>query len=460
MASNSLTNGEAVDSVMELLGRHDIKYVRLIIIDSLGSPRAMLVPEYEIKPALEYGIAFDGSSIPGFAEVNRSDLNAHPDPSTFLVPMWETPGIALMFCYVSNPDGTPFAGDPRGRLKAAVDELEEDGYGFQTGPELEYFYVVKENGRVSPYGEGGYFNLPPLDPTEEAKLETLMCLEAAGFQLDRIHHEAAKGQQEINFRYSDALKTADNVILYKLAVKTIAQKHNALATFMPKPFWGVNGSGCHVHQSLVELDTGRNIFADGDSEYGLTEDAIHYIGGLLTNARAMSLIVAPLVNSYKRLVPHYEAPVYVSWGYANRSALVRVPLAPGDKNRVTRVEYRHPDPSSNPYLVATVLLKSGMDGIKQKIEPMGPISENIYNFTKMDLKKKGVITLPEHLGEAVEVFEHSKSMKDALGDYLHKNMIKLKRAEFESYTNFTGVEWAASRPSITKWEFDEYLTRC
>jgi glutamine synthetase len=460
MVYNSLTTGEAVDSVMELLGRHDIKYVRLIIIDSLGSPRAMLVPEYEIKPALEYGIAFDGSSIPGFAEVNRSDLNAHPDPSTFLVPMWETPGIALMFCYVSNPDGTPFAGDPRGRLKAAVDELEEDGYGFQTGPELEYFYVVKENGSVSPYGEGGYFDLPPLDPTEEAKLETLMCLEAAGFQLDRVHHEAAKGQQEINFRYSDALKTADNVILYKLAVKTIAQKHNALATFMPKPFWGVNGSGCHVHQSLVELDTGRNIFADGDSEYGLTEDAIHYIGGLLTNAQAMSLIVAPLVNSYKRLVPHYEAPVYVSWGYANRSALVRVPLAPGDKNRVTRVEYRHPDPSSNPYLVATVLLKSGMDGIKQKIEPMEPISENIYHFTKMDLKKKGVTTLPEHLGEAVEVFEHSKSMKDALGDYLHKNMIKLKRAEFESYTNFTGVEWAASRPSITKWEFDEYLTRC
>ena len=460
MTSNSLTNGDAVESVMELLGKNDIKYVRLIIVDPLGSPRAMLVPEYEMKSTLEHGIAFDGSSIPGFAEVNKSDLNAHPDPTTFLIPMWETPGIALMFCYVSNPNGTPFAGDPRGRLKAVVDELENDGYGFHTGPELEYFYVVEDNETVTPYGQGGYFDLPPLDPTEEAKLETLMCLEAAGFQLDRVHHEVAPGQQEINFRYSDALKTADNVMLYKLAVKTIAQKHSALATFMPKPFWGMNGSGCHVHQSLVELDTGRNIFANGDNEYGLTEDALHYIGGLLTNAQAMSLIVAPLVNSYKRLVPHYEAPVYVSWGYANRSALVRVPLAPGERNRVTRLEYRHPDPSSNPYLVATVLLKSGMDGIKQKIEPMEPIAENIYHFTKMDLKKKGVSTLPEHLGEAVEVFEHSKSMKDALGEYLHKNMINIKRAEFESYSDFTGVEWAASRPSITKWEFDQYLTRC
>ena len=339
MVSSVLTNEDSVGLIMEKVAKHDIKYLRLIVVDPNGSPRAMLIPEYQIRDSLENGVAFDGSSIPGFAEVNQSDLNLHPDPSTFLVPMWETPGIALMFCYVSNPDGAPFEGDPRGHLKRIVDDLEEKGYGFNTGPELEYFYVTDKDGGVAPFGSGGYFDLPPLDPTEDVKLETLMCLEAAGFQLDRIHHEAAMGQQEINFRYSDALKTADNVILYKLAVKTIAKKHNTTATFMPKPFWGINGSGCHVHQSIVDLDTGRNIFSNPDIEFGLSETAIHYIGGLLKHAPAMSMIVAPLVNSYKRLVPHYEAPVYVSWGYANRSALIRVPLAPGDKNRVTRIEY-------------------------------------------------------------------------------------------------------------------------
>lgn len=457
---SSLTTGDAVEPIMELIKRHDTKYIRLIVIDPMGSPKAMLIPEYNMRDALTHGVAFDGSSILGFAEVNKSDLNLHPDPSTFLVPMWETPGIALMFCYVSNPDGTPFLGDPRGLLKRAVDELEEEGLGFNTGPELEYFYVTNENGSIAPFGKGGYFDLPPLDPTEDVKLETLMCLEAAGFQLDRVHHEAAQGQQEINFRYSDALSTADRVILYKLAVKTIAEKHETTATFMPKPFWGINGSGCHVHQSLTELETGRNIFMDEDAEHGLSETARHYIGGTLKHAQAMSAVVAPLVNSYKRLVPHHEAPVYVSWGYANRSALVRVPLAPGEKNTVTRIEYRHPDPSSNPYLTATVLLKSGMEGIDKKMEPPEPFSDNIYRFTKKDVKQLGVEVLPEHLGEAVEWFKEDNTMKDALGDYLHRNLVELKQREYESYLAYTGVEWAASRPQITPWEYEQYLTRC
>ncbi len=460
MVSSVLTNEGSVDAIMEKVSRHDIKYIRLIVVDPNGSPRAMLIPEYQIRDSLENGVAFDGSSIPGFAEVNQSDLNLHPDPSTFLVPMWETPGIALMFCYVSNPDGTPFEGDPRGHLKRTVDDLEEKGYGFNTGPELEYFYVTDNNGGVVPFGSGGYFDLPPLDPTEDVKLETLMCLEAAGFQLDRVHHEAAMGQQEINFRYSEALKTADNVILYKLAVKTIAKKHNTTATFMPKPFWGINGSGCHMHQSIVDLDTGRNIFSNPDTEFGLSETAIHFIGGLLKHAPAMSMIVAPLVNSYKRLVPHYEAPVYVSWGYANRSALVRVPLAPGDKDSVTRVEYRHPDPSSNPYLVATALLKAGWEGIDKKIEPSDPLTENIYELTPAQMKEKGVKYMPEHLGDAVDVFAEDRTMKEALGAFLFDNLIELKREEFQSYMDFTGIEWAASRPKITSWEYERYLTRC
>jgi glutamine synthetase len=459
MVSSVLTNGESVKSIMDKVKKFDIKYIRLIVIDPNGAPRVMLIPEYQVRDSLENGVAFDGSSIPGFAEVNESDLNLHPDPTTFLVPMWETPGIALMFCYVSNPDGTPFAGDPRGHLKRTVDELERKGYGFNTGPELEYIYVTDDNGLVAPFGKGGYFDAPPLDPTEDIKLETLMCLEAAGFQIDRVHHEVAQGQQEINFRYGDALKTADNVMLYKLAVKTIAQKHGTIATFMPKPFWGVNGSGCHIHQSIIELDTGRNIFCDPDTKFGLSETAIHYIGGLLKHAQAMSMVVTPLVNSYKRLVPHYEAPVYIAWGYANRSALVRVPLAPGEKNQVTRIEYRHPDPSCNPYLASVVLLKSGWEGIENKIEPMADIQENIYNLNKKQLKDYGVTFLPENLGEAVNNFEEDKSMKDMVGDFLFDNLIELKRDEYKSYMDYTGIEWAASRPKITPWEYERYLTR-
>lgn len=457
--TSALTNGEAVEPMMELVRKHDIRYIRLTVVDLNGAPRAMLIPEYELEQALRYGVGFDGSSIPGFAEVNQSDLTAHPDPGTFLVPMWETPGIAMMFCYVSNPDGSPFEGDPRGRLKATVDELEEEGYGFNTGPELEFFYVKEEGGSITPFGSGGYFDLPPLDPTEDMKMETVMCLEAAGFQLDKVHHEAAQGQQEIIYRYSEALKTADNVILYKLAVKTIAQKHGAKATFMPKPFWGINGSGCHVHQSLTELDTGRNLFSDPESETGLTEEAIHYIGGILEHAGSMSLVVAPLVNSYKRLVPHYEAPVYVCWGLANRSVLVRIPLYPGEKSKVTRIEYRHPDPSSNPYLVATAILKAGMEGIKKKTEPMEPVTDNVYEFGAPELDKRGITTLPEHLGEAIEAFESDRLVTEALGGYLAENLSELKREEFESYSDFTGVEWAASRPQITSWEYERYLTR-
>lgn len=459
MVSSELTNGESVQTIMDKIKKYDIKYVRLIVVDPHGNPRAMLIPEYQVRESLKHGTAFDGSSIPGFADVNNSDLNLHPDPSTFLVPMWETPGIALMFCYVSNPDGTPFEGDPRGHLKRTVDELEKKGYGFNTGPELEYMYVTDNGGTATPFGKGGYFDAPPLDPTEDVKLETLMCLEAAGFQIDRVHHEVAQGQQEINFRYSDALKTADNVILYKLAVKTIAQKHGTTATFMPKPFWGVNGSGCHIHQSIIELETGNNIFNDPESKHGLSKVAIHYIGGLLKHASAMSLIVTPLVNSYKRLVPHYEAPTYVAWGYANRSAIVRVPLAPGDKNKVTRIEYRHPDPSCNPYLASTIMLKAGWEGIEKKIDPPANIQENIYELSKKQLKDYGVTYLPEHLGEAVEYFKEDPSMKKILGEFMFDNLVELKEKEFEEYMDYTGVEWAASRPKITPWEYEKYLTR-
>jgi len=460
MVDFQLTREDSVESIGGLLKKHDIKYIRLIVVDLDGNPRAMLIPEYEMEYALTYGIGFDGSSIPGFAEVNQSDLIAHPDPSTFLIPMWETPGIAVMFCYISNPDGNRFEGDPRGLLNSTVLELEEEGYGFNTGPELEYFYVTDEGGTIAPFGAGAYFDLPPLDPTEDIKMETMMCLEAAGFQLDKVHHEAAEGQQEINFRYAGALKTADNFLLYKLAVKTIAQKHGKLATFMPKPFWGINGSGCHVHQSLIDLDTGRNVFSDPEIPEGLSEVALHYIGGILSHARGASMVVAPLVNSYKRLVPHYEAPVYISWGYGNRSALIRIPQYPEGLDKTSRIEYRHPDPSSNPYLDSVVMLKAGMEGMSKKIEPPDPFHENVYHFDEAELDKRDIRMLPEHLGEAVEAFAEDTLVSDAVGDYISKYLIKLKRGEFEEYSEHTGKSWAESRPEITKWELDRYLVRC
>jgi glutamine synthetase len=460
MTGNLLNHEEAIGPLTELVKRHDIKYIRLIVVDLSGMPRAMLIPEYELEHALRLGIGFDGSSIEGFAGVEQSDLIANPDPSTFLVPMWEAPGIATMFCYISNPDGTPFQGDPRGLLKAAMDDLENQGYGFITGPELEFFYVTEQSKSIAPYGSGGYFDLPPLDPTEDMKMETMMCLEAAGFQLDKVHHEVAQGQQEINFRYADALKTADNVILYKLAVKTIAQKHDSIATFMPKPFWGVNGSGSHVHQSLFDLDTGENVFFDPDTPTELSEVAAHYIGGILSHAKGLSMVVAPLVNSYKRLVPHYEAPVYICWGFANRSALVRVPQYTSGVGKYARIEYRHPDPSCNPYLAAVTMLRAGMDGMNRKVEPGDPHSENVYHFSRDDLTKRGIEVLPGNLGEAVEAFASDAVVSEALGGYIAKNLMELKRREFEEYISFTGSEWSKSLPEITSWEIERYLTRC
>ncbi|MBM3292208.1 glutamine synthetase [Candidatus Bathyarchaeota archaeon] len=451
--SPKLTNPESVEPIMERIKNQDIKYVRLIIIDLNGMPRAMIIPEYEIPVALKNGIGFDGSSM-GLVNIENSDLTAHPDPSTFLTPMWETPGLAIMFCYLSNPDGSPFLGDSRGLLKTTLEELEKKNMGYNTGPELEYFYVTQNNGSISPYGSGGYFFIPPNDPTENIKLETMMCLEAAGFQLDKIHHEVAQGQQEINFRYNEALRTADNAVLYKLVVKTIAQKYGVTATFMPKPFWGVNGSGCHVHQSISDLKTGRNLFGDSSSETGLSKMAYHFMAGILAHSKAMSMIVAPTVNSYKRLVPHYEAPVYITWGLGNRSALVRVPLYPGDKSKVRRIEYRHPDPSCNPYLSATVMLKAGLEGIKKKLEPSSPEEENVYHLTNQ------VEILPENLGEAVTAFSEDKIISEALGEYISKRLTLAKKAEYDSYMKFVGTDWNTSRPRITSWELEKYLTTC
>ena len=454
------TSEDDLKRILEVVRERDIKYVRLIVIDIHGSPRAMMIPEYRLEEALTIGIGFDGSSVPGYTDIEASDLVAHPDPSTFLIPLWETPGVALMFCYVSNPDGTPFEGDPRGLLRRTMDELEKRGMGFNLGPEVEFFYVKREGSGIRPAGSGGYFDLPPLDRSEEVKMETMICLEAAGFQLDKVHHEGAEGQHEINFRFADALKTADNIVLYKLAVKTIAEKYGVIATFMPKPFWGINGSGCHLHQSLINLETGHNLFHDAENPIGLSDMALHYIGGLLKHASALSLVVAPTVNSYKRLVPHYEAPVYICWGLGNRSTLVRVPQYPKGVESGTRVEYRHPDPSSNPYLAAVAVLKAGLDGVEHKIEPEEPIQGNVYNLSRAELERHGVGVLPGNLEEALEAFRVDKVVYDALGGYISENLMELKRREYEEYLSYIGGSWEKNLNRITEWEIERYLTRC
>ena len=453
----SLSGGrDAVGPILDLIEKNDIHYIRLIIIDINGRPRAMLIPKYVVEETLEEGIGFDGSSIPGFTTLDESDLVAHPDPESFVIPPWEHPNTAYMFCYVYRPNGKPFEGDPRGLLKSVVDELERKDLQFITGPEMEYFYVSRESETLRPLGAGGYFDMPPLDPAEVVKRETIMQLESVGFRLDKVHHEVASGQHEINFRFDNALKTADRMVLFKLAVKNIAKKHGLIATFMPKPFWGMNGSGCHMHQSLVDNGRGENLFFDENSPEGLSETAIHYIGGLLEHSRGLSLIVAPTVNSYKRLVPHYEAPVYLCWGLGNRSALIRIPIYYPGKESALRIEYRHPDPSCNPYLASAAILKAGLDGVRRKLDPGEPVYENVYHLK--DTENRPFRTLPGSLGEAIEAFTEDRVVLEALGKHISEALVEQKRREFEDYLKSTGG-WEKTCRTITRWEIENYLVQ-
>jgi glutamine synthetase len=448
----SIGGKDAVGPILDLIEKNDVRFIRLITVDLNGRPRAMLVPKYGMENALEEGMGFDGSSIPGFSTLDKSDLVARPDQETFVIPPWEHPNTANMFCYVYRPSGMPFEGDPRGLLRSVVDELQKKDLQFNTGPELEFFYVSKESKTIRPLDEGGYFDMPPLDPTEKVMRETIMNLESIGFRLDKVHHEVASGQHEINFRFDNALKTADRFILFKLAVKNIAKKYGLMATFMPKPFWGINGSGCHMHQSLMDNGKGRNLFFDENSPNGLSEMALHYIGGLLEHSKGLSLIVAPIVNSYKRLVPHYEAPVYLSWGLGNRSALVRIPIYYPGKELSLRIEYRHPDPSCNPYLASTTMLKAGLDGVSKKLDPGDAISENIYHMVDRD--KLGV--LPGSLSEAMDAFSKDRFVAEALGKHISEAFVELKRREFSDYLEATGG-WEKTCKMITEWEINKYL---
>ena len=424
----------------------NIKFIRLRFTDILGMPKNVEIPVRELKKALNGEIMFDGSSIQGFVRIEESDMYLKPDYSTFTLNPWEEEkDVARITCDVYNPDGSPFVGCPRNNLKRVLKEVEEMGYSTNLGPEVEFFLFFRDQegkATTNTHDQGSYFDLLPVDLGEEARRDMVIALEKLGFEIEASHHEVAPGQHEIDFKYCDALTAADRIMTLKLTGKTIALKHNLHVTFMPKPVFGINGSGMHTHISLFK--NGKNVFYDPKGKYELSKEALYFIGGLLRHAKGFTAITNPLVNSYKRLTPGYEAPVYIAWSERNRSPLVRVPAARG---LGARAELRSPDPSCNPYLAFAVVLKAGIDGIKNQIDPGEPVSQNIYTMSKEKKKSLGIESLPSTLKEALSELNKDEVVKSALTDHILENYIEAKREEWEDY-----------RIRVHQWELDRYLT--
>jgi len=434
------------DYVLKTVEERDIKFVRFWFTDVLGVLKSFSVTDSELETAFSEGMGFDGSSIDGFTRIQESDMVAIPDASTFQVIPWrpEGKGVARLFTDVQKPDGSPFEGDPRHALKRLLDKASGMGYTMYVGPELEFFYFADEND-TQILDKGGYFDLTPLDLANDLRRDTVLTLEQMGIPVEYSHHEVAPSQHEIDLRYTDALTMADAVMTYRLVVKEVANDNGVYATFMPKPIEGINGSGMHVHQSLFNKD--GNAFYDANDPTHLSKIAKHYIAGLLKYAPEFCAITNPLVNSYKRLVPGYEAPVYVSWAQSNRSAMVRVPLYKPGKEAATRLELRNPDPSANPYLAFAVMLGAGLKGIEDELELMPEATNNIFDMTEDELDEAGIEILPTNLGEAIELFEHSETMKEILGEHIHAFYVENKKAEWDDYIQH-----------VTPWEKDRYLS--
>lgn len=436
-----MTKEEILNKAKEL----NIKFIRLRFTDILGMPKNVEIPIRELKKALNGEIMFDGSSIQGFVRIEESDMFLKPDYSTFMVNPWEEEkDVARITCDVYNPDGSPFDGCPRTNLKRVLREVEEMGFTTNFGPEMEFFLFFRNEGgeaTTKTHDRGGYFDLLPVDLGEEARRDMVISLEKLGFEIEASHHEVAPGQHEIDFRYCDALTAADRIMTLKLTGKTIALKHNLHVTFMPKPVFGINGSGMHTHISLFK--NGKNVFYDPKGKCELSKEALYFIGGLLRHAKGFTAITNPLVNSYKRLTPGYEAPVYIAWSERNRSPLIRVPAARGEG---ARAELRSPDPSCNPYLAFAVILKAGIDGIKNQIDPGEPVSQNIYTMSKEEKKSLGIESLPSTLNEALLELDKDEVIKSALTNHILENYIDAKREEWESY-----------RIRVHQWELDRYL---
>lgn len=429
-----------------------IRFVQLQFTDILGAVKAVTIPIHQLEGSVAHGTWFDGSSIEGFTRIAESDQYLMPDMDTFAEIPWQRGsgprGTARVICDVFTPRGEPFVGDPRYVLRRQVERARKLGYVVNMGPELEFFLFRRENGEIKPlpHDEAGYFDFST-DLAQEIRQDMVDALEAFGIRVEAAHHEVAVGQHEIDFEYADALRTADNAITFKFTLKAIANQHGLYATFMPKPIFGINGSGMHTHQSLYSIAEGRNAFADPSNEYGLSDVARSYMAGILAHARGMSAVLAPLVNSYKRLVPGYEAPTYLTWGRTNRSALIRVPkVSPGKSIEGTRVEVRCPDPSSNTYLAFAVMIAAGLDGVERGLELGEPVEESVFEMDEVRLKEKGIRELPGTLAEAIDELEKDPVICDALGDHVLSHFVEAKRAEWNEY-----------RMQVTQWEIDRYL---
>jgi glutamine synthetase len=431
--------------ILKKIKQKKIGFVRLWFTDVLGFLKSFDIPAEELEGALKEGMGFDGSSIEGFSRIEESDMVVKPDPATFQIIPWikEDKPVSRMFCDVLEPSGKPFTGDPRHVLKRNLAEAKKMGFIFNVGPELEYFYF-RNVGGTEILDKGGYFDLTPMDIGQDLRRKTVLMLEKMGIDVEYWHHEVASSQHEIDLRYNDALTMADNVMTYRMVVKEVAMHHNLYATFMPKPVYGINGSGMHTHMSLFRGN--KNAFYDTKDKAHLSNTAKYFVAGLLRHAREICSVCCQWVNSYKRLVPGYEAPVYVSWAQRNRSALVRVPMYKPGKEKATRIELRNPDPACNPYLAFSVMLAAGLEGIKKKYKLPKQVTNNIYEMTEKDRQKARIESLPDDLFEAIKITEKSPLVRKALGDKVFEYFIRNKKDEWNEY-----------RRQVTKYELEKYL---
>jgi len=434
--------------ILDRVERDKVKFIRLQFTDILGVTKNVEVPDRQFEEALDGGIMFDGSSIEGFVRIEESDMYLRPDLDTFQVFPWTYAGserVGRIICDIANPDGTPFTGCPRTTLKRAIAVAAQKGFAMRAGPEAEFFLFQRRDGRptTETHDSGGYFDLTPVDLGEDVRREIILALEQMGFHVEAAHHEVAPGQHEIDFRYDDALTTADNVSTFRFVVKNVANRNGLHATFMPKPIFGINGSGMHTHQALFA--GGKNAFHDAKGDWQLSKTCLYYIGGLLRHAKGFCAITNPLVNSYKRLVPGFEAPVNVAWSMRNRSPLIRVPERRGAG---TRVELRSPDPSANPYLALAVMLAAGLDGVATKADWREPVNENIWEMSHRERRRLRIDDLPHDLNEALDELEKDDLITGALGEHVTRHFVEAKRQEWRDYIT-----------QVTEWELENYLLK-
>ncbi len=436
------------EDIKRFAEEQNVRYLRLQFTDILGAIKNVEIPISQLDKALDNEMMFDGSSIEGFVRIEESDMKLYPDLDTWVIFPWTSDKgkVARLICDIHKPDGTPFAGDPRSNLKRVLQEMKELGFtDFNLGPEPEFFlFKLDEKGEptLELNDQGGYFDLAPTDLGENCRRDIVLELEDMGFDIEASHHEVAPGQHEIDFKYADAITACDNIQTFKLVVKTIARKHNLHATFMPKPLFGLSGSGMHFNVSLFKGPK-ENAFFDESGDMQLSDDARHFIAGIMKHARGFTAVCNPLVNSYKRLVPGYEAPVYVAWSGRNRSPLIRIPSSRGLS---TRVELRSVDPAANPYMALAVILQAGLDGIKNKLEAPAPVDQNIYEMNREERESVGIEDLPSTLYTAIKAMREDGLMKDALGEHIYRQFVRSK-----------GIEWDMYRLQVSEWEIEQYL---